>query len=341
MPLSANNLPSSRPYLPAESTRKRMRPALLARALFARVVVVASFKAPLLHSVPPRSSSAPPLVRMASDKSFRNPHNLPTKVCVVCNRPFTWRKKWENCWDEVKCCSKRCQSERKSNRKKGAAEGGGGADEGVESAAAIRADEVPTVPRGRRRKQQARMSAADDDPEDAPDEPVGGGGGGRSESSEAEEEGHGVEGAGVEEDPRAARKAARKAGKLARRAVREGRAAPGVGRKACDLCGRQVDLLVRCQVDASKRWQMACGKCWATDAVSGGVVDGSGANPHYLYGGLWKNLKKGSSSPPPPAAAATRAQVGGLSSDHDDDEGVEGVRSLLNGLGVSAGDRSS
>lgn len=70
---------------------------------------------------------------MASDKSFRNPHNLPTKVCVVCNRPFTWRKKWENCWDEVKCCSKRCQSERKSNRKKGAAEGGGGADEGLEA----------------------------------------------------------------------------------------------------------------------------------------------------------------------------------------------------------------
>ena len=322
-----------------------MRPALFARALFARVVVVASFKAPLLHSVPPRSS-APPLVRMASDKSFRNPHNLPTKVCVVCNRPFTWRKKWENCWDEVKCCSKRCQSERKSNRKKGA-------DEGVEGAAAIRADEVPTVPRGRRRKQQARMSAADDDPEDAPDEPedapdepVGGGGGGRSESSEAEEEGLSVEGPGVEEeDARAARKAARKAGKLARRAVREGRAAPGVGRKACDLCGRPVDLLVRCQVDASKRWQMACGKCWATDAVSGGVVDGSGANPHYRYGGLWKNLKKGSSSPPPPAAAATRAgtreQVGGQSSDHDDDEGVEGVRSLLSELGVSAGDRSS
>ena len=321
-----------------------MRPALFARALFARVVVVASFRAPLLHSVPPRSSSAPPLVRMASDKSFRNPHNLPTKVCPVCNRPFTWRKKWENCWDEVKCCSKRCQSERKSSRKKGAAEGGGGADEGVEGAAAMRADEVPTVPRGRRRKQQARMSAADDDQEDAPEEPVGGGGGGRSESSEAEEEGLGVEGPGVEEeDTRAARKAARKAGKLARRAVREGRAAPGAGRKACDLCGRRVDLLVRCQVDASKRWQMACGKCWATDAVSGGVVDGSGANPHYRYGGLWKNLKKGSSSPPPPAAAAAREQVGGLSSDHDDDEGVEGVRSLLGGLGVSAAasDRSS
>ena len=55
--------------------------------LFARVAAVASFKAPLLHSLlPTRSSSAPALVRMASDKSFRNPHNLPTKVCVSCNR---------------------------------------------------------------------------------------------------------------------------------------------------------------------------------------------------------------------------------------------------------------
>ena len=39
--------------------------------------------------------------------------NLPTKVCVVCQRPFTWRKKWERCWDEVTCCSKRCNAERK------------------------------------------------------------------------------------------------------------------------------------------------------------------------------------------------------------------------------------
>jgi hypothetical protein len=24
---------------------------------------------------------------------------------VVCNKPFTWRKKWEKVWDEVKYCS--------------------------------------------------------------------------------------------------------------------------------------------------------------------------------------------------------------------------------------------
>ncbi|CAL5226007.1 g8811 [Coccomyxa viridis] len=31
--------------------------------------------------------------------------NLPSKVCIVCNRPFTWRKKWEKCWDDVKYCT--------------------------------------------------------------------------------------------------------------------------------------------------------------------------------------------------------------------------------------------
>lgn len=40
--------------------------------------------------------------------------NLPSKVCVVCNRPFTWRKKWESCWDEVTTCSKSCNSSRRS-----------------------------------------------------------------------------------------------------------------------------------------------------------------------------------------------------------------------------------
>ena len=28
--------------------------------------------------------------------------DLPSKTCVCCGRPFTWRKKWESCWDEVR-----------------------------------------------------------------------------------------------------------------------------------------------------------------------------------------------------------------------------------------------
>ena len=35
--------------------------------------------------------------------------NLPQKMCLVCQRPFTWRKKWERVWDEVKYCSDRCR----------------------------------------------------------------------------------------------------------------------------------------------------------------------------------------------------------------------------------------
>ncbi|MFK7799659.1 MAG: DUF2256 domain-containing protein [Aureispira sp.] len=42
-----------------------------------------------------------------------NKSNLPEKNCVICQRPFSWRKKWENCWHEVKYCSKRCQSNKK------------------------------------------------------------------------------------------------------------------------------------------------------------------------------------------------------------------------------------
>ncbi|WP_299100948.1 DUF2256 domain-containing protein [uncultured Winogradskyella sp.] len=38
--------------------------------------------------------------------------NLPTKLCLVCNRPFTWRKKWERDWEHVKYCSDRCKKQK-------------------------------------------------------------------------------------------------------------------------------------------------------------------------------------------------------------------------------------
>jgi hypothetical protein len=39
--------------------------------------------------------------------------NLPRKNCVVCQRPFHWRKKWEKVWEEVRYCSDRCRKVRK------------------------------------------------------------------------------------------------------------------------------------------------------------------------------------------------------------------------------------
>jgi hypothetical protein len=35
--------------------------------------------------------------------------HLPEKICMVCQRPFAWRKKWEKVWEEVKVCSDKCR----------------------------------------------------------------------------------------------------------------------------------------------------------------------------------------------------------------------------------------
>ena len=39
-----------------------------------------------------------------------NKSSLPSKPCAVCGRPFTWRKKWERDWENVKTCSDRCRA---------------------------------------------------------------------------------------------------------------------------------------------------------------------------------------------------------------------------------------
>ncbi|MEN8718240.1 MAG: DUF2256 domain-containing protein [Sulfurovum sp.] len=35
--------------------------------------------------------------------------NLDSKICPTCQKPFTWRKKWERDWENVTYCSKLCQ----------------------------------------------------------------------------------------------------------------------------------------------------------------------------------------------------------------------------------------
>jgi hypothetical protein len=42
----------------------------------------------------------------------RNKSDLPTRDCVVCGKPFVWRKKWAAVWDEVRYCSERCRRAR-------------------------------------------------------------------------------------------------------------------------------------------------------------------------------------------------------------------------------------
>ncbi|NDD45317.1 MAG: DUF2256 domain-containing protein [Synechococcaceae bacterium WB9_4xC_028] len=40
------------------------------------------------------------------------PSERPTKICAVCGRPFQWRRKWKDVWDEVRYCSERCRRDR-------------------------------------------------------------------------------------------------------------------------------------------------------------------------------------------------------------------------------------
>jgi hypothetical protein len=44
-------------------------------------------------------------------KGIKKQH-LPQKICLVCERPFSWRKKWERDWDNVKYCSEKCRKQK-------------------------------------------------------------------------------------------------------------------------------------------------------------------------------------------------------------------------------------
>lgn len=174
--------------------------------------------------------------------------NLPSKTCVVCNRPFTWRKKWENVWDEVTTCSKSCNAKRKQTGKQ------------------QNRDDDGTEPCGSHDSAPSPVSSSTVDAPNGVDE--------------------------HELDPKQAlrkqRKEAVKAQKQARKLKRMGIAPSDVGRKPCDLCSNEVDLLIRCTIDETQKYKMVCGRCWP--GVSGGVPDGiAQTHPHYRYGGLWKN----------------------------------------------------
>jgi hypothetical protein len=241
--------------------------------------------------------------------------HLPSKVCVTCERPFTWRKKWERCWDEVTTCSKSCNSKRRSGNR--AVLDDDDDDDDDEGDRSILTDTKKV------KKNNARNSIADtttklnmNNKQGAPIPIIGG----RADSEELDaslDQGDSFdmheeldvsileelyEDADSEDDDggiivirdqstkeKAERKAAKKVKKAERRAQRQGNGDPRAGQKPCDLCSKSVNLLVRCTYDESLQWKMVCGKCWKD--ASGGVVDGDGSHPFYRYGGLWKNRR--------------------------------------------------
>lgn len=49
---------------------------------------------------------------------MRKKADLPSKICAQCGLSFSWRKKWEHDWDNVKYCSDRCRGESKRRESK-------------------------------------------------------------------------------------------------------------------------------------------------------------------------------------------------------------------------------
>lgn len=48
-----------------------------------------------------------------SEHGFKgNKSTLPSKLCVVCGRPMSWRKSWAKNWDQVRYCSEACRKKR-------------------------------------------------------------------------------------------------------------------------------------------------------------------------------------------------------------------------------------
>ncbi|MEO6668342.1 MAG: DUF2256 domain-containing protein [Ferruginibacter sp.] len=43
----------------------------------------------------------------------REKEHLPSKVCLACQRPFSWRKSWEKVWEDVRYCSDKCRKNKR------------------------------------------------------------------------------------------------------------------------------------------------------------------------------------------------------------------------------------
>ncbi len=42
----------------------------------------------------------------------RKKADFPSKICPVCERPFSWRARWKHQWEAIVYCSERCRSRR-------------------------------------------------------------------------------------------------------------------------------------------------------------------------------------------------------------------------------------
>ena len=63
--------------------------------------------------MPSRKAEAKPSARAFG--GGKKPSERDSKICATCGKPFSWRKKWERDWDNVKYCSDRCRAAAKAS----------------------------------------------------------------------------------------------------------------------------------------------------------------------------------------------------------------------------------
>ena len=90
-------------------------PRSIARCSRRRAVSVMNLSGPSLMLTSQADVDASALLLKSDDQPAPNgamthkKPNLPVKMCAVCHRSFTWRKKWERDWEHVRFCSERCR----------------------------------------------------------------------------------------------------------------------------------------------------------------------------------------------------------------------------------------
>lgn len=48
-----------------------------------------------------------------TERGFKgNKSSLPSKPCLACGRPMSWRKSWAKNWDQVRYCSDACRKKK-------------------------------------------------------------------------------------------------------------------------------------------------------------------------------------------------------------------------------------
>jgi hypothetical protein len=70
-----------------------------------------------ISAIPARSATSSTLDEIPTGTVMKNAKGktvgkaqLPEKICLSCNKPFAWRKKWARDWEHVVYCSDKCRA---------------------------------------------------------------------------------------------------------------------------------------------------------------------------------------------------------------------------------------